>query len=384
MQIANRFDKPRQVERILIIQLGDIGDVVWSLPTLQAVRDSYPRAALSVLLRKGNGSLLAADVRPLKVFEVPGGKVGFLKTLCASLELVWALRRERFDLVFDLRGDERGGYMAFLTGAPIRAAQYYASLPWPRNRLFTHLVPPPPHEKRAKAAAEQSLQILRAFGIETVSAIPRLQISDAIFSHAAGILSAVGITTEALDPAGAGIQAVGSAIPSWVTINPFSRWSYKEWGMEKWAQVIDWLGRTYGISSVIVGSPAERSRADALIGACSVEACNLAGRTTLAELAGVLRHSPLHIGVDSAAPHIAAAVGTPTVTLYGPSPWHYWAPPGEKHRVVALSDMDCIPCGEKGCDGLGASRCLENLGTAQVEAVLGEILSGWLGPPSTP
>ena len=381
MQIAHCFDKPRQAERILIIQLGDIGDVVWSLPTLQAIRESYPGAALSVLLRKGNGSLLAADVRPTKVFEVPGAGAGFWKTLGDSLELFWALRRERLDLVFDLRGDERGGYMAFLTGAPIRAAQYYPSLPWPRNRLFTHLVPPPPHERRAREAAEQSLQILRAFGIETVSAIPQLQISPAVFSRAAEILSAAGITAEGRGTSG--IPEVGD--PSWVTVNPFSRWSYKEWGMEKWVKVVDWLGREYGIRSVIVGGPAERARAEALIGACSAGACNLAGRTTLAELAGVLRHSPLHIGVDSAAPHIAAAVGTPTVTLYGPSPWHYWAPPGEDHRVVASSDRDCIPCGKKGCDGLGGvSRCLESLGTAQVEAVLGDILSGRQRSLSTP
>ncbi|MCK7511191.1 MAG: glycosyltransferase family 9 protein [Desulfobacterales bacterium] len=98
--------------------------------------------------------------------------------------------------------------------------------------------------------------------------------------------------------------------------------------------------------------PGRKGEADELTGACSGRVCNLAGKTTLAELAGVLHLSRLHIGVDSAAPHIAAAVGTPTVTLYGPADWRYRAPPGERHRVV-VSGMECAPCNQKGCEGLG-------------------------------
>ena len=60
MNIADRYSRPSQMRRLLIIQLGDIGDVVWSLPALQAVRDAYPGAEIAVLLREGNGSLLAA------------------------------------------------------------------------------------------------------------------------------------------------------------------------------------------------------------------------------------------------------------------------------------------------------------------------------------
>ena len=127
----------RSVSRILIIQLGDIGDVVWSLPALQAVREAYPDAEVAVLLREGNGSLLSAGTSPPKIFEV---RKGFGE----SLRLVRALRRERFELVFDFRGDERGAYMAFLTGAPVRAALHLPMLPGLRNHLFTHLAAPAP------------------------------------------------------------------------------------------------------------------------------------------------------------------------------------------------------------------------------------------------
>jgi heptosyltransferase-3 len=159
-----------------------------------------------------------------------------------------------------------------------------------------------------------------------------------------------------------------------VTLNPFSRWSYKEWAPEKWVRIIDWLGKEISIAAVIVGAPSERVRADELGRSCAGKVYNLTGRTTLAELAGVLKQSRLHIGVDSAAPHIAAAVGTPTVTLYGPSDWRYWAPPGERNRVV-VPEMACAPCHLKGCEGSGISRCLDTLPVERVRAVIREALS---------
>jgi heptosyltransferase-3 len=102
---------------------------------------------------------------------------------------------------------------------------------------------------------------------------------------------------------------------------------------------------------------------------------NLAGKTTLAELAGTLSLSSLHLGVDSAAPHIAAAVGTPTLTIYGPSDWRDWAPVGDQHRVI-VSNMDCVPCYKKGCNGSGLSQCLETLGVDSVQKSVQELIGG--------
>jgi ADP-heptose:LPS heptosyltransferase len=378
MQIANRFHKPSEIRRILIIQLGDIGDVVWSLPAFQAVREAYPGATIAVLLREGNGALLAADISPPEIFEVRKGPGRVFGDFSAPLRLVRALRRKRFDLVFDLRGDERGGYMAFLTGAPVRAAQYYQGLSWLRNRLFTHLATLSSSGGHPKeGAAASSLDILKAFGIEAVTVVPQLRLSDDVRLHTEKLLVGEGIlpTTETTRGGMSAYSPAGASPYGWVTVNPFSRWAYKEWSPEKWVRIIDWFRQEFGIAAVIVGSPAERRRAGELAGGCLGRVYNLAGRTTLAELAGVLERSRLHVGVDSAAPHIAAAVGTPTVTLYGPSDWRYWAPPGDRHRV-AVSDMDCVPCHQKGCEGGGVSRCLNNLKVERVQAVLREVLSG--------
>jgi ADP-heptose:LPS heptosyltransferase len=79
--------------------------------------------------------------------------------------------------------------------------------------------------------------------------------------------------------------------------------------------------------------------------------------------------------VDSAAPHIAAAVGVPTITLYGPSDWRYWSPPGERHLVVAPPD-ECAPCFLKGCEGKGWSRCLEEMSVERVSDAVEQMVKG--------
>ena len=159
----------------------------------------------------------------------------------------------------------------------------------------------------------------------------------------------------------------------WITVNPFSRWPYKEWADDKWASIINWLWHEFHIAAAIVGSKGEAARAGELANKCNGIVYNLAGKTTLAELAGVLSLSSFHLGVDSAAPHIAAAMGTPTLTIFGPSDWRDWAPVGDKHRVV-VSNMDCVPCYKKGCNGSERSICLETLEVKTVQDAVREVL----------
>ncbi len=350
-------DIPREkIRNILLIQIGDIGDVVWATPTFRAVKKAYPGANISVLLREGFGSLLEADHSVHKVFEVKRYKGNLIKKIKEQIRFLRTLRQEHFDLVFDLRSDDRGAFMSFFSGAPVRATNIYHSILW-RNWFFTHLADPPVSGERIYGAAEQSLRVVREFGIETKDTIPKLWISEKVKERVKQLLDHEGVT----------------AVSRWVTLNAFSRWRYKEWGYEKWVRIVDWLWKEYGISTVIVGAPEEREESINIVNKCSGRIFNLTGRTTLSELAAVLNLSSLHIGVDSAAPQIAAAVGTPTITIYGPSAWSEWAPPGEMHSVVT-PDCDCAPCYKKGCSGSGISKCLEELTVDKVKRAIQEFL----------
>jgi heptosyltransferase-3 len=343
MFISDQHKINISIRKILVIQLGDIGDVVWAIPAFWALKAAFPQAGLSVLVRDPNGDLLLDDPHIDKIFQVDQ------QSVFSGLRLLRNLRREKFDLLFDLRVDDRGAFISFLSGAKIRAALYCSGLFW-RNKAFTHLVDPLHEKEKVRGAAEQSLKIIRGFGIKEATSIPQIFVNEKLKDKMSKLLTEENIEAE----------------NGWVSINPFSRWSYKEWDMGKWSQLAFIIWQKYKMPVIVNGSAAEKSRADELAAASHPPMHNLAGKTTLREMAALLQMSRLHIGVDSAPPHIAAAVGTPTITIYGPSDWHDWAPTGDKNMVV-LPDMDCSPCHKKGCDGSGQSKCLDNLSVAKVQ-----------------
>lgn len=355
MTVATHYKINIHIKKILVIQLGDIGDVVWMIPALWAVKNAYPQAQLMILARHPNAEVLLDDPRIAGVFQVrPERRIQ--DRFGASFQLLHSLRHEKFDMVIDLRADDRGAITSFLTGAPLRAALFYPGLFW-RNHLFTHLVNPEPTKERVFGAAEQSLKIIRGLGIKEESSVPIIIVSAESEHKVRQIVAAENI------PAKNG----------WVSINPFSRWLYKEWGIEKWRKLASLVWQKYGMPTVICGSEEEREKAAKLFQDTPSPVYNLAGKISLREMPALLKLSLLHIGVDSAAPHIAAAVGTPTVTIYGPSDWRDWAPPGEKNKVV-FPDMNCSPCYQKGCDGRGRSLCLEQIDVDKVLTIVDESL----------
>jgi ADP-heptose:LPS heptosyltransferase len=201
--------------------------------------------------------------------------------------------------------------------------------------------------------ADQSLHIVREIGITTTDSTPRLIVSSTDRAQALELLAKCGF----------------AASTPWVSINPCSRWKYKEWDYAKWCEVIDELWKAHRLPAVLVGSLDESAVCQKIVAGREGRAFNLAGKTTLGELAAVLQSSSIHLGVDSAAPHIAAAVGKPTVTIFGPSNWRGWTIADDLHRIVT-ADLPCVPCGQRGCENSEKSRCLDLLASA---AVLAEI-----------
>jgi ADP-heptose:LPS heptosyltransferase len=352
MLVATQHKINIPIRKILMIQLGDIGDVVWAIPAFQAVKDAFPQAELSILTRAPNGDLLLDDQTINKVIQFVA------QPILAEIRFVKDLRKEKFDLVIDLRADDRGAFTSYLSGAPMRAALYYPGLSL-RNRMFTHLVVPEKAKEKSYGAAEQSLKIIRGLGIKEETTIPRIHVTGKLTDKILTLIKEEKI----------------AALAGWVSINPFSRWQYKEWDIEKWRQLVFFIWQKYALPTVIIGSGAERNRAAEIVSRSQSPLYNLAGKTTLREMSALLQMSRLHIGVDSAAPHIAAAVGTPTITIFGPTDWQDWAPPGNNHQVI-LPDMDCSPCYRKGCAGKGHSLCLDSLDVAKVQNTIEKVLDG--------
>jgi heptosyltransferase-3 len=335
---------------VLLIQLGEIGDVVLATSTFRAVKETYRGSRLSVLVRKPCASLLEADPHLDDIVEVAKSSRKITEFGRENFDLVRKLRGEAYDLVIDLRTGDRGTILAFLTGAPVRIARHDPGQPFWRRWLLTSLLPDqPPGPSAVHPGADQSLRLVRALGIDTNDSTPRLAVPGKASARIPELLHSVGF--------GAGER--------WITINPCSRRKYKEWVHDRWAEVADGIWERHRIPAIFVGAPEESGTAEGIVRRCAGRAVSLAGKTSLGELAALLAGSALHLGVDSAPPHIAFAVGAPTVTIFGPSNWGSWIVPDDTHRVV-LPDMECVPCNDTGCDGSGRSVCLEGLNTGKV------------------
>ncbi|NPU86203.1 MAG: glycosyltransferase family 9 protein [Syntrophaceae bacterium] len=344
-----------------MIQLGDIGDIVWTWPALAAIHGRFPAAEMSLLARKGRGGLLEANPLLREIIEVVQPRGGGIAVLSAHANFLASLRRRRFDMAVDLRGDERGALLAWSTRAPVRIALAYGrnDVPFWRNRMFTHLAAAPlPGKGPFRGPAEQSLDVLRPFGIDIEGDLPPFPVPPVIAERVDRLFRE---------------ERMDMELP-WVTISPYSRWTYKEWGQEKWIDLIRWFREHWGAGTAIVGSVEDRDKADELLRGGGDHIRNLAGRTSLAELAGVIARSVLHVGVDTGGPHLAAALGLPTVTIYGPSFGEAWAHPGPRHRTV-FPDRDCVPCRKIGCDNSHRSECLEELGPEKVRKAAGDLIA---------
>lgn len=334
---------------ILLIQLGDIGDVVVTTPAIRAAKETYPDAHVSIMVRKPFGCLLTSDPNLHEVIEFSKPSGTIFHAIKEYAAFTQRLRRANYDMAIDLRTGDRGAILAFLTGAkerigrPGRKNQFWHGLAF--TRIVHHAIINP----SAHPGADQSLRIVRELGISTADSIPKLYLSPADQAHANALLAETGIT-------GATAR---------VTINPFSRWSYKEWSNEKWGKVIDHMWETHKLPAILIGSPLDAAGCQEIIAGREDHAISLAGKTTLGEMAAVISTSSLHLGVDSAAPHIAAALGVPTVTLHGPTDWRGWRIVDERNKVVSAV-MDCLPCSMMGCENSGKSRCLEMLESESV------------------
>ncbi|MEI6609779.1 MAG: putative lipopolysaccharide heptosyltransferase III [Deltaproteobacteria bacterium] len=343
---------------ILLIQFGDIGDVVLTTPTIRAVRDFYPEAMVSILVHKPFGALLKADPAIYEIHEFAKVKgFGFL-VLYEYLKFVRRLRRARYDLVIDLRTGDRGAFFSILTGATHRIGYRADDKKIWHSIAFTKIVRALPEWPKSNyPGAEHSLGLLRGIGIDAKTSAPKLYVAQDDRERVALLLADYGLEPKA----------------RFYTINPFSRWSYKEWEREKWVKVINSIWDKFSIPAIIVGSAEESAAAEEIIAGCKGNVFNLAGKINLGELSAIIAKSTLHLGVDSAAPHIAAALGTPTVTIHGPSDWRVWRVVNDLN-VIIFPPMDCVPCSHRGCDDTEVSQCLEQLDAHAVTSAVEELL----------
>jgi len=339
----------KSINTILLIQLGDIGDVVLTFPCIRALRENFPEANLIVAVRDKAGELIEDCPWADGVISVNKQKRGLTKQLTYQKGFFLSLRKFHFDLTIDMRTGTRGAILAFLSGARQKIGYHSMNGKLWRNRIFTHLYLN--EYNPLQHVAEYHLNLLAAYGVTTENIWPEIHVPDERHQTAIALFKQEKIPLDR--PA--------------IIIQPFSLWRYKEWGTDKYAHLIDWITSQYRFPVVLTGSPGESKRVSEIMNTCGQGVYDLVGKTSIGTFSAILKRSRLFIGPDSSGMHISGAVGTPTVTIFGPSSPVSWVPKGEQHLIVH-KDLPCVPCRQKGCQDSGISLCIEELTVEEVRS----------------
>ena len=380
---AGDFPIPR---RILVVKLFALGDMLNITPALRALRKRYPEARITVLATRGGAAGLQRSpyvddvlLFDKTLFDSVGGSLSpraLLVGLCFALDL----RRRRYDTLVLLHhlvtgwGTLKYLALAFWCGAPVRAG-----LDNGRGWFLTHRV----RDEGFGAIDERRywLRIVATLGAISDDDRPHFTVTDADRAAGARLLAA--------HPDGGG----GAIVAIHPTNGTYG--SGRQWPAGRFAAVADRLAREQGMRIVLVGvEVGEIGRVAAVMGA---PVLNLAGRTDLPTLAGVLLNVDLLLGNDSSVAHLAAALGTPTLALFGPSNDRAWLPWGARHvtlpRAVGelppLPDAHALavrgsdphaPClyngfGPGNPDGCPGCRCLDLIDAARITALAAHLLA---------
>jgi len=340
-----------RVERILLIRLRNIGDVLLMVPTIRAFRDAFPRAYIAALVNTGTEEMLTGNplLNEVLLFDPCWKTLPLGKRMATQMKFVWEVRRRKFDLAINMTEGDRGAFLSLASGARVKVGMYQPGPSfWWKKRVFHRLVRIPDWKAHM---VEQMLEIPRSLGLNPKD--KRIEISYAPEARE--------FIQQTLSREGVGPQDL------LVHIHPTSRWLFKCWRDEGMAKVIDSLEKKGNIRVVLTSGKEEKElrKIEGIMEHCQTRPINLAGKVTLKQLAALSDRSQLFIGVDTAPMHIAAAVGTPVLALFGPSGEFNWGPWGNGH-VVIKKDWECRPCGKDGCEGSKRSRCLEEISEEEV------------------
>ena len=347
-------------QRALVIQLRHHGDVLLTSPVFTVLKNHAPALEVDALVYAETRVML--DFHPaisqVHVVDRRWKERHALARVAHEWRLHSALRARGYDLLVHLSEHPRGAWLARSLGVRCAVAHDFPRKRAIWKRSFTHLAPLPGNGRRHRV--ELNLDTLRRIGIQPGDEERKLKIVPGTDAERA---------VEEL------LAAEGLAAKGFIHFHPGSRWQFKCWPAERAAALIDVLAKR-GECVVLTSAPdAKELELIADIRKRTSHFVDFSRKTTLKQSAALCARAKLFIGVDSAPMHIAAAVQTPTIALFGPSGDLDWGPWKVPHRVVASSEHACRPCGNDGCGGGKVSECLSLLPLESVLAAVDSLLA---------
>jgi heptosyltransferase-2 len=321
--------------KILVIGPTWVGDTVLATPVFANLRAAFPAAKIYCLATAWAAGILEGHPAIDELRIRPGGTVG-------DLRAAFGVRANRVDWAIVLPNSFRGALIAAATGARRRTGY---SRDW-RKSLLTEPVPFVKDPERHQV--DEYLALLEAAGLHIQDRIPRISPSQEAKDFTEGIFETAGIRPEDL--------AIG--------LQPGAKFgATKLWPPERYAAVGDRLAESEGARIVLLGGPEEAPLTASISSAMKTQALDLAGKDRLSLLPALLQRLDLLLTGDTGPMHVAAAVGTPVVALFGPTDPKHTAPVGD-HNTVLRRNLFCSPCFLKTCPY--GHECMEQLEVDEV------------------
>ncbi|WP_094603888.1 Lipopolysaccharide core heptosyltransferase RfaQ [Sporomusa silvacetica DSM 10669] len=332
---------------ILIVKLSAIGDVIHALPVAPALKKCFPQARITWVVEKTAYDILTNNpyIDEIIIFD----KANF-KTLGGLLrhapEFVANLKARRFDLALDLQGLFKSSAIVFLSGASTRLVYENAR---EGSQLLSRRVV---GSYATGHVVERYLDVVRGLGCQVDQPVFPVVITDDEVKRTRSIMAHAGL------PVGTPyvVMALGA------------NWPNKIWPAEKFAELCDRLYTAEKFTPVVIGGPGDDPLLERLLAQVQIPPISLVGKTSLKQLAYVIKNAAAFIGGDTGPMHLSAALGIPTIALMGPTDQIRNGPYGNTHRVI-LADRQCIGCWQRKC-----SKGWDCLASISVETVYSQLL----------
>ena len=331
-------------QNILVIKLRYIGDVLLCTPVFRALRTVFPMAKVVCLVNPGTEEILHNNPHVDEVLLI------HRTDLLTQVRFLRKIRSRRFDCVLDLTNGDRSAIITMVTGAPLRIGFNHENR-W--NRMV--------YSQGIQASygsmhmLEYHAHALQSLGIAPHLGTPEVFVGEQDEQRAYDLLQEHQLWNR-----------------SWIMVHPTARYWFKAWPPERFASLSDWFVKR-GYPVVLVGNAQDQLVEEKIYGITRHKPLSFIGKTSLLELAALMKRSALFIGNDGGPMHIAAAVGCPVLALFGPSDPAVWGPRGKKTSVL-YKGLDCRDCFYPGCFR-GEESCMKQISVEEVCSAAIQMLS---------
>ena len=316
------------IEKILIIKLRAIGDVVLSTIVLDNIRAAFPKARIDFLTEEASKEVVLGNpiLNNVIVYDRSGvSRLSPLKRLARNIKFLQMIRHQNYDLVFDFFGNPRSAIFTLASKADSRVGY---------NFRFRRLAYNIKVDSRADEVHEAlwHLDALTALGIPVVSRHLNFEVGEGSRNFAENFWQKEQLYDQKV-----------------IAINFSGGWPSKRWYIDRFAHLADCLIDYYQARVVIVWGPAEKEQASELQKLVTRPTV-LMPDTNLKQLAAILQKVDLLVTTDSGPMHIAAAMGTPCVALFGPTDPNLQGPYGDIHEIINSNEVHCLGCNRVSCE----------------------------------